>query len=45
VPGSYEPIEGMELYRRIGYEELNELSDEKKLLMVSDIIVKIIGKK
>lgn len=38
IPGSYEPIEGSELYKVVLYEELKELSESDKLSLVTGII-------
>jgi hypothetical protein len=38
IPGSYEPIEGSELYKRIGWEDIEALSEKEKLNKITKII-------
>lgn len=38
LPGSYEPIEGSELYKRITYNEMESLSKEEKLFKIGQVL-------
>jgi UDP-N-acetylglucosamine transferase subunit ALG13 len=43
IPGSYEPIEGAEIYKMVMYEEIESLCDEEIIRLFSSIIDKIIN--
>lgn len=43
IPGSYEPIEGAEIYKTVMYEEIESLSDGEIIRLFSSIIDKIIN--
>lgn len=43
LPGSYEPVEGNELYKRVSYMELETLRDEDISIMFKNIIEKVIN--
>jgi hypothetical protein len=38
IPGSYEPIEGSELYKRIQYKDIEALTEKEKLDKITEII-------
>ncbi len=41
IPGSYEPIEGSQIYKTISFEELKALSEEDKVSIITENIEKI----
>jgi hypothetical protein len=38
IPGSYEPIEGSELYKRIEYKDMEAFDESEKLNKITEII-------
>jgi hypothetical protein len=42
VPGSYEPIEGSELYKRIEFQDIRGLTDKERINEISSTIQRIL---